>query len=173
MQKFLLPADMANSQTQPRCGPSAQLTEYHVLSVFLWNILMLNLRGAISLYNTWAQVPGTSPTPVVVTLLRAMQLQHRLCSASSLHSLVLSKVIISLTYQQLELTLSPLVSIPKNQVNQVKTRSCISSSLPRTAGVPPRMPAHLRIRQPSLLYPNCFKSQSISHIPGLEIRGKV
>lgn len=35
------------------------------------------------------------------------------------------------------------------------------------------MPAHLRIRQPSLLYPNCCKSQSISHTPGLEIRGNV
>lgn len=35
------------------------------------------------------------------------------------------------------------------------------------------MPAHLRIRQPSLLYPNCCKSQSISHTPGFEIRGNV
>lgn len=86
-KKFLLPADMVSSQTQPRHGPSTQLTEYHMLSLFLRNILMLSLRGAISLCNTWPQPPVTSPTSVIVTLVRAMQFQQRLCSASGLCSL--------------------------------------------------------------------------------------
>lgn len=86
-KKFLLPADMVSSQTQPRHGSSTQLSEYHMLPVFLWNILMLNLRGATSLCSTWPPPPVTSPTSVVVTLLSAMQLQQRLCSASGLRRL--------------------------------------------------------------------------------------
>lgn len=69
--------------------------------------------------------------------------------------------------------LSLLVSSPETQVNHLKTRSCIPSSLPCTICVPPSLPAHLSVWQRSQFCPNCCNSQSISHTPGLTVRWNV
>lgn len=174
-ETFLLTVDMPSSQTQPRCGPATQLTGHHMLSVFLWSILMPDLRGAISLCNIWHNLPlpdylhRSSPAQSNATLAEhALSLRPPQPAASfSLKSSFLS-------FMSSRNIVSPLISSPETQVNQLKARSCIPSSLPcATCVPPPRLPAHLGTWQHSQFYPNCCNSQSISHTLGLTVRWNV